>query len=239
MDAVVEPLECRRLLSAAPAVANVDLAGRIVAQPLNELFVTPRAGAHASAAVQVVNVGAVPAVGSLSIALQISPGPVFVSGLPVVGRQMISRVKLPAGGSRVFNISFKVPAGVPAGGYHLFGLISGSHGIVESNLRNNIAGSIAPIAVTNRPIGAQRQVHDQSSWCDTSDSGFDATDEALLAGSSAVLGGSVLESTATDQSGGGDAASQPATQPSTQPADTSGDISDTNSDSSSDDSSSG
>ena len=251
MDAIVEPLECRRLLAghgpigpaslatAREAPPVVDLGGRIVCQPLNELLVTRHSGAHATASVRVFNSGNAPAVGALMIALHISPGSTFVEGLPVVGSAKIGRVKLHAGGSQVFQIGFAVRAGTPPGGYHLFGVIRGMHGIVESNLSNNVAGSVAPIAVTNRRIvGAGPHHHSpQPYWCNTDESGFDIADQALLATGAAVIGGSELASPGSDQSDSSAAASQPTTFPSTDPTDSSGGSSGGGGDSSSDSSS--
>ena len=194
----------------------VDLSSRIVGQPLNELLATRRHGARGSASVLVFNSGPVAAVGSLTIALHVSRSLAFAPGLPVVGSEVIRRINLPPNRSRVFDVPFALPAGTAAGAYHLFAVINGSHGIVETNLGNNTAGSIAPIAVTNTAIAASgfRRHHHGFNCPDNSfDTGFDGQDVGLVAGA-AALGGSDLITTAPDPSNADNATSQPSTAPS-------------------------
>ncbi|HSZ57662.1 MAG TPA: hypothetical protein VK797_18515 [Tepidisphaeraceae bacterium] len=193
----------------------VDLSSRIVGQPLNQLLATRRHSARGSTAVLVFNSGSIAAVGSLTITLHVSRSFAFAPDLPAVGSEVIRRISLRPGRARVFDVPFTLPAGTAAGAYHLFAVVSGSHGIVETNLGNNTAGSIAPIAVTDTAIaaGGFRRHHHGFNCPDNSfDTGLDGQDFGLAAGA-AVLGGSDLATSAPDPSNTDNPTSQPNNAP--------------------------
>jgi uncharacterized membrane protein YgcG len=220
----------------------VDLSGEIVDQPLNQLLAAPRHPAQGAASVLVFNSGTVAAAGSMSITLHATSGSKFEAGLPVVGSLTVKKLNLGAGNSQVFQVQFKLPAATPAGAYHLFGVISGSHGIAESNLTNNVAGSVAPIEVTNTPVPlAQGQVHHYHHHyvCDTHDNGFFIGDGVVVTAGAAVLGGGDYAAPTLDLADTSTPTTQPTTAPTTMPTDSTSDGSASGNSSDSTDSNSG
>ena len=129
----------------------VDLTGQIIEQPTNEIFVSSHHPGQGKASVLVFNTGNVSAVGSLSITLYASSSPTFDAQSSVIGVSVIRKFVLPSGKSEAIAVPFVLPAGTPAGEYHLLALINSANGIAESNFNNNVASSTVTLAITNSP----------------------------------------------------------------------------------------
>jgi hypothetical protein len=199
---------------------SVDLTAAIVQQPTGAVFVGSRNPARASATARVLNSGSTSAVGTLTAAIYASSAATFDATAVAIGSVAVPRTTIRAGQSRAVRIPITLPAGTPAGSYHLFVVINPTNDIIETNTTNNIATSLSPLVVTNTIPPKPRHHHEDfdngsieyDDDADSIDDSSDTTESPTTQPASPPD-----DSTVTPPSPDAPT-TEPATQPTTQPS---------------------
>jgi uncharacterized membrane protein YgcG len=211
--------------SAAPVIIDqpsMDLVTEFTAVPARPIQTNGIISSERRATVRLVNIGNVPANGTVQVNLYMSDGPVLDNSSTLAGGVARLRVRLAPGRSRAASARLILPSGTTPGNYRLFAVMTPQKQIVERRAADAVAASADQVDVTSNvpddvlAANFRRRRRD----CIYYDGGDYAADTAATYGASdLVVAGPSVPPGFTPPAPTSNPSTAPTSQPSTEPWD--------------------